>query len=157
MPSKWRRSFPLCPDKLKRAPSRQQRAAASSRNEVRSSGIHLLREPNRARGRCFRKPAKCSRIRVAMSFAVWCLVLTGFIANVFRTISSARSASRERGVSVGSLAVGSSGEVVSAVLASGCGNSSSAIHDAPTKWPAKETCPMVLLLSNSRRLPVFGR
>ena len=115
--------------------------APSGRNERRSIGIHRLREPTRTRGRCFRKPAKCSRIRVATSFAVWCLVLTDFIANVFRTISSARSASRERGVSVGSAAA-ASGEVVGAVLASGCGNSSSAIHDAPTKWPAKETCPI---------------
>jgi hypothetical protein len=130
--------------------------ARSGRNERRSIGIHLLREPTRTRGRCFRKPAKCSRIRVATSFAAWCLVLTGFIANVFRTVSSARSAPREGGVSVGSAAAGSSGEVVGAVLASDCGNSSSAIHDAPTKWPAKETCPIVLPLSSSKRLPVLG-
>ena len=118
----------------------------------RGSSVHLL---PRTRGRSFRKPAKCSRIRLATSFAVWCLVLASFIAKVIRTVSRAGSASLDKGVSVGSVEAGSSGEVGSAVLACGCGNSSSAIRDAPTKWHVKETCPMVLPLSDSRRLPVF--
>ena len=52
----------------------------------------------RLAGRCLRKPAKCSRIRIATSFVVWRLLPTESIANVIGIISRASSVSFDSGV-----------------------------------------------------------
>jgi hypothetical protein len=84
-----------------------------------------------ARGRCRRKPAKCSRIRIATSFTVWRLGSTDFLASVIRIISwICCSTLIDRRVSVNGAAVGSSGEVVDTIESAAAVSSSEVVNGA---------------------------